>query len=99
MTNNVVLNGKINWNPEQHKGDKYTITAFPLNFYSGKDKNGKGKYGTIQCKTFDEAMGEKVMTLGKDAKVIVVGKLMGNEYQNKEGKTVKTLELIVDYVG
>lgn len=89
LVNNVTINGKINFEPNIYKTAKGNKMAkFTLNCYLGKDKDGKARYGNFMVKTFDNDMAQLVENVGKDAKVIVTGKLDIESYTNKEGKEV-----------
>lgn len=95
--NSVTISGKINWQPQEKKTDKYVMVTFPLNFYIGKVKDSY-KYGNINCTCFDKNICETIMNIGKDGKIIVHGKLNPSEYE-KDGKKVTVMNLLVDFVG
>lgn len=67
------------------------ITLFGLRIYVGKDKEGKAKYGFVDCKYFGN-----LPTNDKELKDIT-GKLSVNTW-TKDGKTNSKVEVVVDTI-
>lgn len=97
--NNVIVTGRIAFEPKSFdtkKGGK--MASAVLNVYKGKNADGKAQYASVQFKTFEKKYAESIINLGKGADVIVVGRLDEEVYE-KDGKTIRQLVVIADYVG
>lgn len=100
IINQITLNGKVNYDPKVSKTAKGgRMIAFILNFYAGKDKEGKGIYGNINCLSFDEDVVNNIENGGKDANIVVIGQLRPNNYEDKNGNKVYGFQLIVNNIG
>lgn len=98
LINNVTLTGIIGFVGKSVPTKNGSMCNFSLGFGNGKDKDNKAKYGNVRCTTFDTAVVDNVINLGKGAKVLVTGRIAENDYTNKEGKEIKEVILIVDNV-
>ena len=97
--NTVTVTGRIAFEPKSFdtkKGGK--IASAVLNVYKGKDTDGKAQYASVPFKTFEKKYAESIVNLGKGADVIISGRLDEETYE-KDGKTIRQVVVIADYVG
>jgi len=89
--NNVEITGGIYNLKRIETSSGKPISLFGLRIYAGKDKDGKAKYGFIDCKYYGE-----LPTADKELKDIK-GRLSVNTW-TKDGKTGSRPEIIVDSI-
>lgn len=88
--NEVKITGRVyNANVRTSLSGK-SITKFGLSIYCGKDKDGKSKYGFVDCKYFGNLVTDNEL---KD----VTGKLSVDTWE-KDGKKYSKPEIIVDSI-
>lgn len=88
--NKVEVTGRV-YNPQVRTSlAGKSITRFGLSIYVGKDKDGKSKYGFIDCKYFGNLVTDDKL---KD----VTGHLTVDSWE-KDGKKFSKPEIIVDTI-
>lgn len=88
--NKVEVTGRV-YNPQVRTSlAGKSITRFGLSIYVGKDKDGKSKYGFIDCKYFGNLVTDDKL---KD----VTGRLSVDSWE-KDGKKFSKPEIIVDTI-
>ena len=95
--NNVQLIGRFTKDPDvKVVGDDLTIASFKLAVDRRFRKNDDADF--ITCKAFGRTAEfiEKYFSKGK--KIALTGRLESGSYENKEGKTVYTLEVVAENV-
>ena len=100
MQNSITLTGKVNYQPRiisSKSGNQ--CCSFQLGVYDGKDASGKSKYFNINVMVFEEHIVNGLMDLTMPANIVVTGRLAGDSYTNKEGKTVRSVKVIANSVG
>ena len=88
--NEVKITGKVYNAKVSTSLSGKSITRFGLSIYCGKDKEGKSKYGFVDCKYFGNLVTDDGL---KD----VVGKLSVDSWE-KDGKKFSKPEIIVDTI-
>lgn len=91
--NTVRLKGRVYRYEVRHSTKGKQICTFGLQFYNGKDKDGKSQYFFASCKGFGTDF-----KLKDKQDVIVNGKLAGDTWKDKEGKSADKLYIIVDSI-
>lgn len=95
--NNVVLTGRISFEPNMFKTKKGGVIAnFILGVYAGK-KDDKNAYYNIPVKVFDNDMATLVEQVGKGGDVTVVGKIASEQYE-KDGKKVTNVVVYANHI-
>jgi len=89
--NKVELTGRIYNIKETTTTTGKTVSRFGLSIYTGKDKEGKSKYGFVDCKYFGRVQQSSEL---QD----VVGRLSVDTWE-KDGKKFSRPEVIVDSIG
>lgn len=94
MNNNTVsIRGWVYRYTVRESSTKRKMCTFGLKFYDGKAKDENVKYTFVSCKGFED------FGLKEQQEVSIVGHLSGNDYTNKEGQRIPSLQIIVDSVG
>lgn len=91
--NTVRLKGRVYRYEVRNTTSGKQICTFGLQFYNGKDKDGKSQYFFASCKCFGTDF-----KLKDKQDVIVKGKLAGDTWKDKEGKSADKLYIIVDSI-
>lgn len=85
--NKVILIGRLTADPERVVGVvKYTLAV---------DRRGEGA-DFIKCVCFDKKADFAETYLRKGIKIAITGRIQTSKYQDKNGKTVYTTDVIVD---
>lgn len=91
--NQVILTGRITKEIElkQTASGKY-ISRFTI----AVDRRKRDETDFINCVAFDRMAESLNLYVNKLTKIIVIGHIQTNNYQGKDGKTVFTVDVIVD---
>lgn len=89
----VINKGYINFNNEYNKKTDTMMTA-SMSFSNGKDDSGSWKNGYINVVAFRDNIPYLENAIGK--LVEIEGTFRLNEYTNKEGRSFKNPQIIID---
>lgn len=89
----VINKGYINFNNDYNKKTDTTMTA-SMSFSNGKDDSGSWKNGYINVVAFRDNIPYLENAIGK--LVEIEGTFRLNEYTNKEGRSFKNPQIIID---
>ena len=89
----VINKGYINFNNEYNKRTDTMMTA-SMSFSNGKDDSGSWKNGYINVVAFRDNIPYLENAIGK--LVEIEGTFRLNEYTNKEGRSFKNPQIIID---
>ena len=93
LMNEIKLKGRVYRYETKQTSTGKTLCRFGLQFYTGKDKDGKSKYAFVNCKGFaDYGLKEK-------QDVFVSGNLACEEWTDKEGNKRSALLILASSVG
>lgn len=99
MLNKVILLGRLTKDVDvvvskTANGEK-EIQKFSLAVNTGRDTEGNPVASFFDCVAFDN---NAVPYLNKGDRTVVTGRLNQRKYENKEGKTISVIEILVDSV-
>lgn len=98
LNNSVRLIGRVTKTPELNQTQSGTLYCrFTLAVDSGKDKNGENKADFIPCTVWKEKAEFFEKYVYKGDRVAVGGVLNSGSYE-KDGKTISTLDVLVDSI-
>ena len=90
--NKVILIGRLTKDPDYRQAE-HPVASYTL----AVDRRGKDAGADfIRCVTFGKGADFANMWLHKGTKICGTGRIQTGSYQNKEGKTVYTQDVIVD---
>lgn len=93
MTNNEVkIKGRAYRYTVAYTKTGKTISTFGLQFYNGKDTEGKSKYAFVNCKCFSD------LKLQDKQDVIVCGNLACDEWTDKNGAKQSRIVILVNNI-
>lgn len=93
MTNNEIrIKGRIYRYTIFHTKNDKIITTFGLQYYNGKDKDGKSKYSFVNCKGFNDYQ------LTEKQDVVVLGHLGSEEWTDKQDSKRERIIIFVDNI-
>ena len=92
ILNDVKIAGRVYKYNEFTTSKGKTIARFGLQFYNGKNAEGKSQYTFVDCKGF------KSFGLNEKDDVIVFGHLGGEEWTDKQGSKRSRVCLLVESV-
>lgn len=93
--NNVQLIGRLTKDPEMKViGDNLSLTTFKLAVDRRFRRTDEADF--IPCKAFGKTAEFIGKYFSKGKKIGLTGRLESGSYQNKDGKTVYTLEVVAD---
>lgn len=96
--NNVILIGRLTRDPEYTAGAKTGMTRFTLAVDRPWQKDKEREADFIRIKVFGREAENCDRYLSKGRMVAVRGRIQTGSYQNKEGQTVYTTDVIGDRV-
>lgn len=92
LVNEIKIAGRAyRYTARKTKNDK-TVCEFGLQYWNGKDQEGKSKYAFISCRGFED------FNLKDKQEIVVFGKIRSDEWVNKEGKQESKDKIYVDRV-
>lgn len=95
--NNVTLMGRLTDNVEVKTGSRDTRWAnFTLAVRDGVDENGNSRAQFIRCSIFNKAADVLEKFTEKGSPLCIRGHLSVSSYEDKDGKTVWSTQVIVD---
>ena len=95
--NNVTLMGRLTDNVEVKTGSRETRWAnFTLAVRDGVDENGNSRAQFIRCSIFNKAADVLEKFTEKGSPLCIRGHLSVSSYEDKDGKTVWSTQVIVD---
>lgn len=92
INNEIKIGGRVYKYTVFHTNKGNTIVNFGLQFYNGKDQEGKAKYSFVDCKGFRE------YPLKEKQEVVVLGHLACDEWTDKQGAKKNKLFIVIDNV-
>lgn len=91
--NKVILMGRLTKDPEYREGKKVTYARYTLavdRLYNREETD------FINCLVFGKGADFANEYLKKGTKILIEGSIRSGSYQNKEGQTVYTTDVVVD---
>ncbi len=97
--NKVSISGRLTGDPDIRVSGDRTIARFGVAIQRRfKNKDGEYEADFVNCVAFG-AQGEFVEKyFSKGMKAEIVGRLQSGKYQNKDGNTVNTLDIVVEEI-
>ena len=95
--NKVIMCGRLGIDPEVRVGEK-TIGRFSLAVERRFKTEGQPEADFFNCTTFGKQAEFVEKYLHKGTKVIIIGRLQNDNYTNKEGQKVYSVQIIVDEI-
>lgn len=95
--NIVTISGGVGQDPTFYSyGDNKELGKFSV----GNRQPAKEGFSThwFNCVGFDKGVVESIHSLQKGSKVVVTGTLQTSSYENKEGVTVRAVQILVNHV-
>ena len=97
--NNVTLIGRLTRNPEVRWNNYLAIARFTVAISRLPGKNGEDRGADfINCVVFGRQAENCERFLAKGRQVGIQGRIQTGSYQNKEGRTVYTTDVVADRV-
>lgn len=97
MINSVILVGRLTKDPElKYTSNNNAMCSFTLAV--DKRVNGEKQANFINCKVFNKQAENLCKYQNKGSLIGVVGAIDTGSYQNKEGKTVYTTDILVNQI-
>ena len=94
MTKNTIsIFGRVYKYQVRHTTTGKTVCRFGLQFWNGKDKDGKNQYAFVNCKGFDD------FNLTEKQDVVVCGRLGYEEWTDKQGNKRSAILIFVNSIG
>jgi len=90
QNNEVKIKGRAYRYTVSHTKSGRTICTFGLQFYNGKDQDGKSKYAFVNCKSFED------LKLVDKQDVFVIGRLAVDEWTDKQGQKKSSTSVVVE---
>lgn len=96
--NKVVLMGRLTQDPEVRypQGNNTAYARYSLAVDRKRTQNGDQNTDFIRCVTFGKNAEFAEKYLHKGTKILVSGRIQTDNYTNREGKKVYTVEVVVD---
>ena len=95
--NKVIMCGRLARDPEVRVGEK-TIGRFSIAVDRRFKTEGQPEADFFNCTTFGKQAEFVEKYLHKGTKVIITGRLQNDNYTNKEGQKVYSVQIIVDEI-
>lgn len=96
--NNTIIFGRLTKDPEVRysQGENpMAIASFSV-AVDRQQKNGEQSADFIPCKAFGKTAENLGKYFQKGARIVIQGHLQSGSYKNQEGRTIYTLDLVVD---
>lgn len=94
--NKVILMGRLTATPDMRQGNEMIIARFSL---AVDRKYGKDKTTDFfNCVAFGKQATFCEKWLSKGTKVVIVGRIQTDEYTNKDGVKVKSVQIVIDEI-
>lgn len=89
--------GRLTRDPEVSVSQSGTkVARYSLALDRGKDSSGENKADFINCITFNNTAEFVERYLSKGMKIAIEGRIRTGSYQDKEGRTIYTTDIVID---
>lgn len=96
--NTVALLGRLTADPELRKAGKQKDAVSVVNYTLAVSRIGSEEADFIRCVAFGKTAEFMESYLKKGSRIAVTGRIQTGQYEDKDGKTVFTTEVITDRV-
>ena len=90
--NEIIIKGRVYKYEVRHTTTGKTVCRFGLQFWNGKDKDGKSIYAFVNCKGFDD------FRLTDKQDVVVCGRLACEEWTDKQNNKRSAIVIFVNSI-
>lgn len=96
--NKVLMMGRLTRDPETRYSGDMAISRFSLAVDRRFKKDGQPEADFFNCTAFRKTAEFVEKYLRKGTKIVIEGSIQNDNYTNKEGKTVYSVQIVVDNI-